>query len=297
MSKRNLRKPRRPRTVPDWFAFQEQIAAHFQALGVRAETNVEVVGVRTHHKIDVMVTAKFLGVDIKWVVEAKHWKARVSQEKVFALRTILADIGADRGFIISYAGFQSGAQDSAQDTNVSLMTWEEFVASTRKLVQREMLQAFGVRLALLTRRYWSHTKRIRIAYRLRSDPYDDMRVMFSGQELLGTVEGAIVLAEQNKYPIRPRRASCIRVGEEVIENYVELSNWLNLNLNVLDEMLLDAEYKMIRNGDFHPDTRGDRTASETWEVIKSENFGSPERFFFEHNGDGTTSELQSGSSS
>lgn len=270
MAKRTTRVPRSMQARPSWFQFQEQIAAHFRALGAQAETNVTVNGVRTRHNLDVLVTTKFLGVDIKWVVEAKHWTSRVPKEKIFALRSILEEIGADKGFIISEAGFQSGAREAAENTNVSLMTLEQFRANTRKLVQAEMLRGFGERLVILHRRYWSHSKAIRIQYGLRSDVYDPFETMFSGQELLGTVFDAIKFAEQNRYPIRAHGVSNIRVGEDVIENYVELSNWLNLNMNVLDEMLMNAEYRMIENGDFHPFTEGEGSAREAWEAMRTD---------------------------
>ena len=37
----------------DWFNFQEKIAEHFRSLGVQAETNKTIRGVRTEHDLDV----------------------------------------------------------------------------------------------------------------------------------------------------------------------------------------------------------------------------------------------------
>ncbi|WP_431605167.1 restriction endonuclease [Acinetobacter johnsonii] len=43
------------------------------------------------------------------MIECKNWKTNIPKEKVLALRSIVEDIGAHRGFIVSNKGFQSGA--------------------------------------------------------------------------------------------------------------------------------------------------------------------------------------------
>ena len=55
-----------------------------------------------------------------WVVEAKSWRSNVPKEKILALRSIVDDTGADRGFLISEKGFQSGAWEAAKKSNVEL---------------------------------------------------------------------------------------------------------------------------------------------------------------------------------
>jgi hypothetical protein len=45
---------------------------------------------------------------------------------VHSFRTVIADMGADVGIIISANGFQRGAMAAAALTNIRLMTWEEF---------------------------------------------------------------------------------------------------------------------------------------------------------------------------
>jgi hypothetical protein len=46
----------------------------------------------------------------------------VPKEKVLALKSIVEDLGADRGIIVSEAGFQPGAEDAARGTNITLVT-------------------------------------------------------------------------------------------------------------------------------------------------------------------------------
>lgn len=45
---------------------------------------------------------------------------------VHAFRTVVADTGANVGYMIGSSGFQSGAIEAARMANVRLVTWEEF---------------------------------------------------------------------------------------------------------------------------------------------------------------------------
>jgi hypothetical protein len=55
-------------------------------------------------------------------VECKHWKEPVSKLHVLALRAIVTDVGADKGILLSEAGFQSGAIEASNLTNVQVAT-------------------------------------------------------------------------------------------------------------------------------------------------------------------------------
>ncbi len=235
----------------DWFAFQEKIKEHFVSLGADAETNVRISGVRTAHDIDILVRTRFLGEDLVWIVEAKHWKTKVTKAEVMTLRSIVDDVGADRGFIVSLVGFQSGAKEASRSTNVTLKTFEQLKAHTQKEVESEILKTYKDRLNIIEDRYWSHGKQSRIEYGLRHDffPFPNK---FTGQELLGTARAAIMLAESHIYPIDLQMHLTERKGEAFAQNFQQLVNWLNLNLNHMDHRLLDAEWNMHKNGDFNP---------------------------------------------
>lgn len=236
----------------DWFEFQEDIKDHFNSLGADAETNVRVQGVRTCHDIDVLVKTRFLGENITWVVEAKHWKSKVTKAQVLVLRSIVDDIGADRGFIISVAGFQSGAFEAANDTNVKLKTFDELKIDTKGLIEAEILKTYHKRLSFLEDRYWSHSKKLRIKYGLRHGTAD-YSMKFVGQQLLTIARTAILAAEERNYPINLESFLKEQKGEKIAYNFQQLSMWLNLNLNHFDEKLLIAELEMYQNGDYQPD--------------------------------------------
>ena len=234
----------------DWFNFQEKIAEHFRSLGVQAETNKTIRGVRTEHDLDVYVTSKYLGTNIKWVIEAKYWQTKIPKEKVLALRTIVDDIGADKGFIISQVGFQSGAIEACQNTNIQLYTFEEFVTLSKNYIQNEILDTYVRRARLLHIRYFSHKKRIRKDYGLRGELGEV--ACFSGAWLLTTVFDVLEKARAQKYPIDLQTHMVEKVGNDLAEDFIELVQWLNLNLNWLDEKILKAEYQMMQDGVFEP---------------------------------------------
>lgn len=126
----------------EWYQFQESICSHFKSIGARAETNVSIQGVRTKHDIDILVRTKFLGQDMLWVVEAKKWKSKINKLQVLGLRTIINDIGADKGFIISEMGFQSGAIEAAFNSNIKLMSLNQLISETKELMQNEIIKSY-----------------------------------------------------------------------------------------------------------------------------------------------------------
>jgi hypothetical protein len=237
----------------DWFRFQEDIKDHFDSLGAYAETNIQVSGVRTCHDVDVFVKTNFLGENVAWVIEAKYWKSKVTKAQVLTLRSIVDDVGADRGFIISKAGFQSGAFEAAENTNVTLKTFDELKFDTKGFIEAEVLKTYFKRLLLVEDRYWSHSKKTRIEYGLRHDVIDNS-MQFTGQQLLTTARSAIMAAEDRRYPIELESFLKEHKGEKIAYNFQQLSMWLNLNLNHFEEKLLTAEWDMYKNGDYNPDT-------------------------------------------
>ncbi|WP_206597680.1 restriction endonuclease [Pseudomonas syringae] len=114
----------------DWRAYQEATAEVFRRLGCNAQVDFRVTGARATHDIDVYATFLRSGILCTWVIECKLWKTRVPKEKVLALKSLIDDLGADRGIIVSEAGFQPGAQDAARGTNITLVTSLEEFAST-----------------------------------------------------------------------------------------------------------------------------------------------------------------------
>jgi Restriction endonuclease len=128
---------------PNWHDYQDRIAAFFRSLGLQADTDVNVQGVRATHKIDVCVRFERFGIPTTWVAECKLWRTRVPKEKVLVLHSIVQDIGADKAFLLSESGFQAGAISSARSTNIiltDLHTLEQIAAEEMDAIRWQRAQ-------------------------------------------------------------------------------------------------------------------------------------------------------------
>lgn len=117
--------------TPRWSKYQEDAAAHFRRLGLSASTNVTLPGVRSTHDIDVVVRFERAGIDQLWIVECKDTGRPVSKDKALLLRTIVDDVGADRGILLCENGFQRGAFEVAERTNVLVTSLAELEDASR----------------------------------------------------------------------------------------------------------------------------------------------------------------------
>jgi hypothetical protein len=81
----------------------------------------------------------------------------------------------------------------------------------------------------------------------------DFPINFSGHSILLTAQMAINSALNNEYPIDLETHLIEKKGILIANSFQELTNWLNLNLNFLDEKILIAEIAMIKNNEFNPD--------------------------------------------
>ncbi|TCK33458.1 restriction endonuclease [Paraburkholderia sp. BL8N3] len=153
----------------DWYDYQEETAAFFRSLGLDAQTNVSVQGVRTQHDIDVLVKMHHVGFDVTWVIECKHWKSKVSKLHVMGLRNIVQEIGADRGILLCEAGFQSGAIEAAQLTNVVVTSLANVMHSAQNDIYNLRIRELLERIEASRERYWDIPKSVRIEQGLRQE--------------------------------------------------------------------------------------------------------------------------------
>lgn len=121
----------------DWRKYEEETADLFKGLGCSAKVDKLVQGARAKHKVDVWVEFNKFGFQNKWAVECKYWDSNVTKEKVMALKSIVDDVGADRGVIISKTGFQSGAIRATAYTNITLTSIEDL----KQTVQDDLMQS------------------------------------------------------------------------------------------------------------------------------------------------------------
>jgi hypothetical protein len=126
-------------------------------------------GARTSHDIDVVVRSHYVGFDVLWLVECKQWSVKVSKVHVLALRQIVIDVGADRGILLCEVGFQSGALEAANLTNVALMSLGELKTNCTQQVDAMRLRELFDRIQSCQERYWNISKKERIELGLRPD--------------------------------------------------------------------------------------------------------------------------------
>lgn len=137
-----------------WQAYQDSCALFFRKLGFKADVEAKVDGARGSHKVDVFVTGSVHGITFRWVVECKHWKTNVPKEKVMALMSIIQDIGADRGFLLSETGFQSGTIRAARRTNITLSSLDDLKLEAHATLIRDDVTRLLGRRDLIHKRLW-----------------------------------------------------------------------------------------------------------------------------------------------
>ena len=110
----------------DWKDLQNQVAAILDECGMTVHTERKFKTVRGSVELDVYAEEVVKGRRYSIACECKHWQSRVPQTVIHAFRTVVSDLGVNIGYIISSSGFQSGAFDASESTNVRLLTWEEY---------------------------------------------------------------------------------------------------------------------------------------------------------------------------
>lgn len=224
----------------DWKGYQEEAADFFRSLGLSAETDVKLKGVRTKHDIDVMVRSKHVGFEVLWLVECKHWKTPVSKLHVLGLREIVSDLGADRGIILCEAGFQSGAIEAANLTNVQVTSLAALASDTRKDVSAMRLRELYDRIERCNDRYWELDKRYRKEVGLRPELGE---VGYSGARVVDLCREILSKAFRGLYPINtPFAGPMIRDGLPTSYGDVELVVETVASLTVELEHKLDAAH-------------------------------------------------------
>lgn len=110
----------------DWKALQAEVARILSECGMETEVEHPLPLVRGQADIDVYAVDRDNQPPIIYACECKHWASAVPQTIVHAFRQVVTDAGANCGLLIAKSGFQSGAYEAADKSNVKLLTWEQF---------------------------------------------------------------------------------------------------------------------------------------------------------------------------
>ena len=195
-----------------WREYQEEAASFFRKLGLAAKVEFALEGARGIHVVDVYVEGDFYGINFKWVVECKAWKSSIPKEKVMALASIIQDIGADRGFLLSETGFQSGAIRSAQKTNITLSSLEDLAEIAGK-------EAADTAMAGLHWRLQKARNRLRTIKKAKFDDYYYPPMVEHLGELL-ILEHVLHEAIKDGFPLLYRKGLEITSFDELL-NFAE----------------------------------------------------------------------------
>ena len=106
----------------DWLDLQNKVAYILSSCGYIVEIPKKIRTVRGEVEIDVYASDS----DISIVCECKYWESNIPQNIIFSFRSVVGDIGANKGIVIAKSGFQSGAYENVRNTNIELKTWEDF---------------------------------------------------------------------------------------------------------------------------------------------------------------------------
>lgn len=110
----------------DWKELQLLAAKIFEEIECEAEVEKTIETARGAVEVDVIAKDSNQNPPSIILCECKFWKNKVPKSVVHSFRTVVSDFGANRGFIISKVGFQSGALEAAQKSNIVLVDWLEF---------------------------------------------------------------------------------------------------------------------------------------------------------------------------
>jgi hypothetical protein len=220
----------------DWKEYQEEAADFFRSLGLSAETDVTLSGVRTTHAIDVVVKSKHVGFEVLWLVECKQWKSPVTKLHVLGLREIVNDLGADRGILVCEAGFQAGAIEAANLTNVQVTSLASLSIETRQDISAMRLRELYDRVEQSNDRYWKLDKSYRIVVGLRPELGE---MNYSGARVIEFCRGLLSPAFRGLYPIEIGQLGMF-LGQDVPSTYPDVDTVVD----VVESLIAELEDKL-----------------------------------------------------
>lgn len=112
---------------PDtWQDLQNKVGKILKQCEFYVEVGDKIKSIRSTIEIDVYAEEIIDNRKYSIICECKYWKNNIPQIYVHALRTVVLDIGVNKAYIITTSDFQKGSIDSIENTNIELITWEEF---------------------------------------------------------------------------------------------------------------------------------------------------------------------------
>jgi len=93
-----------------WKAFQKAAADLFVERGFSVELDALLSGARGQHRVDVWATLSLGELSPRIVVECKSWNRPVNKAAALSLYTVVQDVGATHGILLTTRGTQRGCR-------------------------------------------------------------------------------------------------------------------------------------------------------------------------------------------
>jgi len=232
----------------DWRDLQNKVSQLLNESGIEAEAGKKIEHIRGTVEIDVFAREIIDNRNYDILIECKNWSSNVPQTVIHGFRSVISDIGANIGYIISLKGFQSGAYEAKKFTNINILTWYEF----QKLFEEKWLRNyfseyiekhFGALMTyaepLVPNWAMELNDQDSIKFVDLHKKYEDL-----GWLLLSLRNITGIFSKKDKFPNLPLEKGKYNIPEKLYEpiSYREL-------LNILHEYCDPAinEYKKLRN--------------------------------------------------
>jgi hypothetical protein len=230
--------------MPAWADYQDEAAEFFRSLGLFAQTNVTIEGARGRHDVDVEVRGQRAGQQLLWIVECKQWKTPVRKQHVATLISIVQDVGADRGILLSEVGFQSGAVALATRSNIMLTSLAELRQESTREFEDLQLSDYRLRLAQIQARLQSFTVTRGNKSRVRKGIDSDD--LLRGYAMISIAQHALDAVHMNRWPIAYGFTFSTDGSDEYLRAATrsELVRGLAREVNQVEALSLDLEAKI-----------------------------------------------------
>jgi hypothetical protein len=150
------------------------------------------------------------------------------------LREIVADVGADRGILLSEAGFQRGAVEAANLTNVQVTSLANLNVTAWEQISAVRLRELYDRVELCNTRYWDIPKDKRIDDGLRSQV-----IGYSGARVIEACRDLLSHASIGRYPFR-----CEEIASYFMPELQEEFQSVTQVVQTVDRLVQELETKL-----------------------------------------------------
>lgn len=110
----------------NWKDLQIKVNYILSCVGLVSEIEKSINTPRGSVAIDVFAYDPNSLDKIRYIIECKNWNKKVPQNVIHSFTTVMQETGANIGYIISKKGFQNGAKEYINYTNIRLFSYDEF---------------------------------------------------------------------------------------------------------------------------------------------------------------------------